>query len=168
MAQGKYSLFCFVSKYIHISNSRTKLAVLDFYYIWHLFNFLRFDIKKGSREVTIRGGSEYQEKIGVKREWIHPWRQTKKTSQPAYYDIVVQELGKWIWYFVLKIVLNYCEKFAKHLRSICLNTHRGRYCQNVQILILMTSRWGGPITILHFILNMTLPLCGIVKSQEFF
>ena len=51
-------------------------------------------MRKGSREVTIRGGSEYQEKIGVKREWIHPWRQTKKTSQPAYYDIVVQELGK--------------------------------------------------------------------------
>ena len=97
--------------------------------------FLRFDIRKGSREVTIRGGSEYQEKIGVKREWIHPWRQTKKTSQPAYYDIVVQELGKGIWYFVLKIVLNYYETFAKYFITMLVTRARANCSKNDTLLM---------------------------------
>ena len=54
----------------------------------------RYDPRKNGREVSIRVGTEYQESIPVKREWIYPWRITKKTAQPAYYDIVVQELGK--------------------------------------------------------------------------
>ena len=56
--------------------------------------FCRFDKRTTTKEITIRLGTDYEEKIGVKREWIHPWRGSKKSLQPAYYDIVVQELGK--------------------------------------------------------------------------
>ena len=61
---------------------------------YHLLYYCRFRPNRDTREVAVRRGTEFEEKIGVKREWIHPWRISKKTQQPAYYDIVVQELGK--------------------------------------------------------------------------
>jgi hypothetical protein len=54
----------------------------------------RFRPNVNTREAGFRRGTEFEEKIGIKREWIHPWRISKKTQQPAYYDIVIQELGK--------------------------------------------------------------------------
>ena len=68
----------------------------------HLLYYCRFRPNLHTREVAVRRGREFEEKIGVKREWIHPWRNSKKTQQPAYYDIVVQELGKNISYNNLK------------------------------------------------------------------
>ena len=49
--------------------------------------------------MTIRDGTKYEEVIGVRREWIHPWRTaaTRGASggtPPVYYDIAILELGK--------------------------------------------------------------------------
>ena len=55
----------------------------------------RFNPRIETREVIIRVGTKYEEKIGIRRNWIHPWRSTKKPqTQPAYYDLVILELGK--------------------------------------------------------------------------
>ena len=54
----------------------------------------RFRENKQTRECYIRRGTDQEEIIGIKREWIHPWRKTIESFNPAYYDVVVQELGK--------------------------------------------------------------------------
>ena len=41
--------------------------------------------------MTIRDGTKYEEVIGVRREWVYPWRFDLAS---AYYDIAVMELGK--------------------------------------------------------------------------
>jgi len=70
----------------------------------------RFRPKEDTREAAFRRGTEFEEKIGIKREWIHPWRISKKTQQPAYYDIVVQELER-------RVIFDY-EKFGDS--PVCL------------------------------------------------
>ena len=55
--------------------------------------YYRFRANEETREVHIRTGTDQEEIIGVKREWVHPWRKTNKNNA-AYYDVVVQELGK--------------------------------------------------------------------------
>ena len=49
--------------------------------------------------MTIRDGTKYEEVIGVRREWIHPWRDAAMRgaiggTPPVYYDIAILELGK--------------------------------------------------------------------------
>ena len=49
--------------------------------------------------MTIRDGTKYEEVIGVRREWIHPWRSAairgaSGGTPPVYYDIAILELGK--------------------------------------------------------------------------
>ena len=41
--------------------------------------------------MKIRDGTKYEESIGVKREWSHPWRLSGVTG--VYYDIAILELG---------------------------------------------------------------------------
>ena len=66
----------------------------------------RFRLNKYIREAGFRRGTEFEEKIGIKREWIHPWRiSKKKQGTPAYYDIVVQELGKNFCLFLLVSII---------------------------------------------------------------
>ena len=58
--------------------------------------FFRLSVKYDTRTVGIRQGTPYEEYIAVKREWVYPWRDASRQKgggQPAYYDIVVQELG---------------------------------------------------------------------------
>ena len=45
--------------------------------------------------MKIRTGTKYEESIAVKREWIHPWRESveKGNSGTVYYDIAIMELG---------------------------------------------------------------------------
>ena len=43
--------------------------------------------------VTIRDGTKFEEKIGVRRRWDHPGRAHVGFGS-AYYDITVLELGK--------------------------------------------------------------------------
>lgn len=58
----------------------------------------RFDPKTQTRAINIRTGTKYAEAIGVKREWVHPWRlpllETELSSM--YFDIAVMELGKFL------------------------------------------------------------------------
>ena len=44
--------------------------------------------------MTIRDGTKYEEVIGVRREWVYPWRFVDDSLESAYYDIAVMELGK--------------------------------------------------------------------------
>ena len=55
----------------------------------------RFDPKTQTRAINIRTGTKYAEAIGVKREWIHPWRPSvlEQESFAMYFDIAVMELG---------------------------------------------------------------------------
>ena len=55
----------------------------------------RFNPKTQTRTVNIRTGTKYAEAIGVKREWIHPWRPSvlEQESFAMYFDIAVMELG---------------------------------------------------------------------------
>ena len=71
----------------------------------------RFDPKTQTRAINIRTGTKYAEAIGVKREWIHPWRQPllEKELSSMYFDIAVMELGK----FQGKII-----KVGKFLSSV--------------------------------------------------
>ena len=54
--------------------------------------------------MTIRDGTKYEEVIGVRRQWVYPWRtvaeegsSTQGSSSigrlPVYYDIAIMELG---------------------------------------------------------------------------
>ena len=45
--------------------------------------------------MTIRDGTEYEEVLGVKREWIFPWRNFANDGPHigVYYDIAILELG---------------------------------------------------------------------------
>ena len=52
---------------------------------------ISIDKAKLTRSVTIRDGTKYEEVIGVRREWVYPWRFDLAS---AYYDIAVMELGK--------------------------------------------------------------------------
>ena len=52
---------------------------------------ISIDKAKLTRSVTIRDGTKYEEVIGVRREWVYPWR---FDFASAYYDIAVMELGK--------------------------------------------------------------------------
>ena len=56
----------------------------------------RFDPQTQTRAINIRTGTKYAESIGVKREWVHPWRQPllEKELSSMYFDIAVMELGK--------------------------------------------------------------------------
>ena len=62
------------------------------------------DNERKSRTVTIRDGTKYEEVIGVRRQWVYPWRtvaeegsSTQGSSSigrlPVYYDIAIMELG---------------------------------------------------------------------------
>ena len=62
--------------------------------IRYLLNLLRFDPREHQNEIRIRVGTKYEEAIPVKRSWIHPWRKTVKSFSASYYDIAIQELGK--------------------------------------------------------------------------
>ena len=39
--------------------------------------------------VKIRDGTKNEEIIGVRRHWIHPWRETKCTTSNVYYDLTI-------------------------------------------------------------------------------
>ena len=69
----------------------------------------RFDPKTQTRTVNIRTGTKYAEAIGVKREWVHPWREPllEKEFKSMYFDIAVMELGK----FLGKIIGTFMQKF---------------------------------------------------------
>ena len=49
-------------------------------------------MKTGTRTIKIRDQTEYEELIGIKREWVHPHRHLYNNS--LYYDIAILELGK--------------------------------------------------------------------------
>ena len=49
-------------------------------------------MKTGTRTIKIREQTEYEELIGIKREWVHPLRHLYNNS--LYYDIAILELGK--------------------------------------------------------------------------
>ena len=61
-------------------------------YLPQLIFLNRFNLKTGTRTITIRADTEYEELIGIKREWVHPYRHLYKNS--LYYDIAILELGK--------------------------------------------------------------------------
>ena len=69
----------------------------------------RFEPKTQTRTVNIRTGTKYAEAIGVKREWVHPWREPllEKEFKSMYFDIAVMELGK----FLGKIIGTFMQKF---------------------------------------------------------
>ena len=48
------------------------------------------DLSRSTRVIKIRDGTEYEEMIGVKREWIYPLH---KSDGSAYYDVAIMELG---------------------------------------------------------------------------
>ena len=43
--------------------------------------------------MSIRDNTPFREKIGVRRVWKHPVRESKEVPG-AYYDIAIMELGK--------------------------------------------------------------------------
>ena len=61
--------------------------------VFAVYTYYRFRANEETREVHIRTGTDQEEIIGIKREWVHPWRKTNKNNA-AYYDVVVQELGR--------------------------------------------------------------------------
>jgi hypothetical protein len=62
--------------------------------------------------VTIRDGTKYEEVIGVRREWVYPWRFDLAS---AYYDIAVMELGK------RPVLLRHHIWFVMFQRYICIS-----------------------------------------------
>ena len=62
--------------------------------ISHFFSIA--DKKGNTRSIKIRADTKYEEIIGIKREWIHPLRDSisKCNLSPAYYDLAILELGK--------------------------------------------------------------------------
>ena len=57
-------------------------------------SFSGFNPQIDTQVVQIRDGTIYQELIGVKRVWVHPWRDAVCQISSAYYDITIMELGK--------------------------------------------------------------------------
>ena len=53
------------------------------------------DLKEFTRTVKIRDGTAHEEKIGVKREWVHERRKHVKNDNGVYYDIAILELSKY-------------------------------------------------------------------------
>ena len=77
-----------------LCSAREILIGYDFF-----FHEPSIDNERKSRTVTIRDGTKYEEVIGVRREWIHPWRSAAMRggsgfTPPVYYDIAILELGK--------------------------------------------------------------------------
>ena len=67
--------------------------------------------------MTIRDGTKYEEVIGVRREWIHPWRTAairgaSGGTPPVYYDIAILELGKRTWLMQISL---HTSIFAKRM-----------------------------------------------------
>ena len=62
----------------------------QFYFI---MSFSGFNPQIETQVVQIRDGTIYQELIGVKRVWVHPWRDAVCQISSAYYDITIMELG---------------------------------------------------------------------------
>ena len=54
----------------------------------YLIKYFRWDPKTNTQIIKIRDGTEYEELIGVRRYWKHPFR-----FDGAYYDITIMELG---------------------------------------------------------------------------
>ena len=53
--------------------------------------------RRSDLSIKIREGTEYEEVIGVKRNWIYQYRRTAficGSRDNAYYDIAILELGK--------------------------------------------------------------------------
>ena len=62
--------------------------------ISHFFSIV--DKRRNTRSIKIRADTKYEEIIGIKREWIHPLRDSISNCNlsPAYYDLAILELGK--------------------------------------------------------------------------
>ena len=80
------------------------LRTYELYLIYHnspkimiISHFFSIADKRGNtRSIKIRADTKYEEIIGIKREWIHPLRDSisKCNLSPAYYDLAILELGK--------------------------------------------------------------------------
>ena len=75
--------------------------------------------------MTIRDGTKYEEVIGVRREWVYPWRFDLAS---AYYDIAVMELGKrpvllrhHIWFVMFQRYTSAADQLSDFLHSERLN-----------------------------------------------
>ena len=77
----------------------------------------RFNPKTQTRTVNIRTGTKYAEAIGVKREWIHPWRPSvlEQESFGMYFDIAVMELGNCD---ICTIILTFMNTFQDVLYTV--------------------------------------------------
>ena len=80
------------------------LRIYELYLIYHnspkiiiISHFFSIADKRGNtRSIKIRADTKYEEIIGIKREWIHPLRDSISDCNlsPAYYDLAILELGK--------------------------------------------------------------------------
>jgi len=80
----------------------TNVIVSDRYAVTAAHCIVEIDKAKLTRSVTIRDGTKYEEVIGVRREWVYPWRFVDDSLESAYYDIAVMELER-------RIIYNYTE-----------------------------------------------------------